>query len=255
MYNHIGFNYGDEFLGIMTYFHRDGSSAYHPDLDLRLLYSQDGLQYERPGPDPSERPALIPGGDDGEWDRYMVMLTGAPPIRVGDQLYFYHRGSAFVHPPFDAPDSYRSGGIGLATLRLDGFASLVAVGHGAVTTQPIIFSEGIALRINADASTGEIRVALLDEFGVPLTGYELTDAIAITTDSVDHLVAWAGGSDISALTGQAIQILFDMTDAELFSYTISSIIPEPATMCLLGLGGLMLLRHGRRAGRLCRKEN
>ena len=69
--------------------------------------------------------------------------------------------------------------------------------------------------------------------------------MAITTDSVDHLVAWTGGSDISALTGLPIQILFDMTDAELFSYTISSIIPEPATVMLIAAGSIIMLRRRR----------
>ena len=255
VYNHVGFNYGDEYLGFLTYFHRDTGLALHPDLDVRLLYSQDGLHYERPGPDPNQRVPLIGTGDSGEWDRYITMLTGAPPIRVGDELFIYYRGMSKVHGPFTAPDNYQDGGVGLATIRVDGFASLVAVGHGVVTTQPIIFDDGVVLRINADASSGEIRIALLDEFGVPLTGYELADAMSINTDSVDHLAAWAGGSDISALIGQPIQILFDMTDAELFSYTISSIIPEPSTLALLGAAGLMLLRRRRHAGLFRGSEN
>ena len=247
VYNHVGFNYGDEYLGFLTYFHRDTGSAYHPDLDLRLLHSVDGLHYTRPGPNPNERVPLIGTGGSGEWDRYIVMLTGAPPIRVGDQLYMYYRGMSKVHGPFTEPDGYQYGGIGMATIRADGFASLAAVGQGTVVTEPIEFAEGIALHINADASGGQIRVAILDESGVPISGYTLGDAIAVTGDSVDHLARWAAGSDISALAGQPIHLLFDMTDAELFSYTVSNIIPEPATMALLGVGGLMVLRRRRSA--------
>jgi len=76
VYNHVGFVYGDRYLGILTYLHRDPELL----LTLHLLTSRDGEQWQRPN---MGRP-LIDVGEMGEWDRFTNMLTGAPPIRVGD---------------------------------------------------------------------------------------------------------------------------------------------------------------------------
>ena len=118
VYNHVGFVYGDRYLGFLTYFARDPKN---PLLTVRLLTSRDGDNWQRP--DTSQ--PLIDVGPIGEWDRFLIMLTGAPPIRVGNQLYIYYRGMARRHKPYEGKDEpfNEGGGLGLATLRVDGFAS------------------------------------------------------------------------------------------------------------------------------------
>ena len=66
-------------------------------------------------------------GEISDWDRLQTRMTGAPPIRVDDKLFFYYRGFSASHNKGQFPrDHYFAGEIGLATLRLDGFASLAA---------------------------------------------------------------------------------------------------------------------------------
>ena len=91
MYNNTGFDYGSQYLGFLTYFdkHADRQSQ-----ELRLLSSRDAEQWQRVN---MEGEPLIPCGAVGAWDRFQVMLTGAPPITVGDRLFIYYRGTPRRH--------------------------------------------------------------------------------------------------------------------------------------------------------------
>ena len=115
LYNHLGFVYGDEYLGLLTYFHNTPDRHYR--LDVRLLWSEDGLHYTLPGPDSRDRPPLIDCGEIGDWDRLQTRLTGAPPLRVQDRLYLYYRGFSSSHDKAGSPkDTYSAGAIGLARI-------------------------------------------------------------------------------------------------------------------------------------------
>ncbi len=90
---------------------------------------------------------LIERGSEGSWDEHMI-TTAAPPIRVGDELYIYYSGSASHHDwwafgkqeldtPEAEPDYRARHGLGLATIRADGFVSLDAgIREGAICTKP-----------------------------------------------------------------------------------------------------------------------
>ena len=141
---------------------------YYKTLDVRLLPSRDGLRYKIAGPDPVGREPLIGCGGIGQWDRFLVMITATPPIRVGDKLYIYHRGGTSWHKPFSHkdPDEYNFGANGLATLRVDGFASLAATFAGGQFTTRSVVCTGKGLTVNAIANPGKVWVELLDESDV-----------------------------------------------------------------------------------------
>src|SRR5687767_9214228 len=82
-------------------------------------------------------------------------------------------------------------GVGLATLRLDGFVSVEAREAGTLTTRPLVFL-GDTLVVNANAAGGSLRVEALDGAGKPIAGFGADDCEPITTDSVRHVVAWKG---------------------------------------------------------------
>ena len=222
LYNHMGFLYGDQYLGFVSHYVVEEDGVHH--LRVRLLSSRDGLHFDFPGADALTRPALIDVAEIGEWDRFMCMITGAPPIRVGDKLHIYYRGYAETHDrSADKPkDSYFAGANGLATIRLDGFASLAAgFDGGFVTTTPFLF-EGGMLTINAKANFyASVIVEVLDDAGEPIAGYAAADCVPMTEDRVDAAVTWKEHADLRALAGRPIKLRFHLNNARLYAWRIT----------------------------------
>ena len=215
VYNHKGFVYGDQYLGYLTYFDRNPKN---PLLTVRLLSSRDGNSWQRPTDLP-----LIDVGGPGESDRFVNMLTGGPPIRVEDKLYLYYRILARRHSPYeglDEPPAGSIGGIGLATLRIDGFASLSAsYDGGRVTTKPFRFA-GSRLLLNAKADFGSVSVEALDQRGEPIPGFARADCRPTRSDSLDAEVHWKRHANLDPLKRQPIRLRFHLENARLFSYRI-----------------------------------
>jgi hypothetical protein len=214
IYNHVGFVYGDRYLGFLTYFARDSKD---PRLTVRLLTSRDGEHWQRPD---TGQP-LIGSGGIGQVDRFTNMITGAPPIRVGDRLYLYYRAMANRHTPYEGKDSsQQGGGICLATLRVDGFASLDAGYEGGqVTTRPFP-CKGATLRINAKADFGEIAVEALDENRKPLAGFTREQCEPMRADRPDHAMRWRDGA-LATLEGRPVRLRFYLRNAQLYSWRIA----------------------------------
>jgi len=104
------------------------------------------------------------------------------------------------------------------TLRLDGFASVSAPMGGELLTKPIIF-EGKALVLNMSTSAaGSIRVEVQSRGGKPLPGRSLADCPDIFGDSLEHVVAWKDGSDLSRLAGKPVRLRITLRDADLFAF-------------------------------------
>jgi hypothetical protein len=221
LYNNTGFVYGDQYLGFLTHFNK------HPleqTQTLQLLSSRDAETWTRV-PGGTERP-LIPLADVGAWDRFQIMLTGAPPIPVGDRLYIYYRGTARRHnkvakefDPRIAPDQDPGTmAIGLATVRRDGFASLDASFDGGTVTTGVLSLGGSALSVNVKADYGEVRVAVLREDGEAVEGFAEEDCAPLHTDSVAARVRWKGGHSLEALAGRPVRLRFRLKNARLYSY-------------------------------------
>ncbi len=101
--------------------------------------------------------------------------------------------------------------------RLDGFVSLDTTNTtGVARTRPLVFA-GSFLTLNLDARNGVTRVALLNELGAPLPGYDLADCDPITTDSINHIVTWHGSSSLSNLAGSTVRLKLEMTRTKLYA--------------------------------------
>ena len=218
LYNNIGFVYGKQYLGFLTHFDRN---AYRQSQTLQLLASPDGENWTRPFAG-----ELIDTGDVGEWDRFQILLTGAPPIPVGDRLHIYYRGTPRRHnkvvgdfePRID-PDQKRDFmGIGLATLRLDGFASVSSSYDGGnITMRPLEFG-GEQLSVNVVSDWGELRVEILDEAGKVIPEYSADDCIPICEDTVATHVTWKHRRNLAELSGKTMKLRFFLKNARLYSY-------------------------------------
>jgi len=116
-------------------------------------------------------------------------------------------------------------GIGLATMRLDGFVSLDAgPSGGRLLTRPLMFT-GEQLEINANVR-GQVTVSVMDEDCQPIPGFDHKDCRPILGDSVRHSVSWKAGSDVSSLQSRTVRLEFILTRAELYAFRFVGLFPN-----------------------------
>ena len=216
---------------------RDREPLFSGGRDRAIVHTQltvsrdpDWLEWHRM----PERKSLIEPSDPGEWD-CAIRMPFYRPLEVGDELWLYYTGWARL---FNAPRMYGAGvitgakpgktiklddtlipageklpanGIGLATMRLDGYISLDAGPRGGVlTTKPFTF-RGSKLVLNARA-LGHITVEILNADGERM---EECGHVSITGDSVKHCIPW---QDLRSLTGKPVRLRFRMWNAQLYGF-------------------------------------
>ena len=111
-----------------------------------------------------------------------------------------------------------TGGIGLATIRRDGFISLRAGARSASVTTKVLRFNGNRLTVNAlTQGGGHVVVELQDAVGNPIPGFAMADCEGLAGEEVDRVVRWKRGSAVSGLAGRPIRMRFVLRDADLFS--------------------------------------
>ena len=249
-YGMCGFPYEGMYLGMLWVFDISGwapGKAKIPGIGgedgpsaVELTSSRDRslLNWQRV----CDRDVFIPVGDVDTFDG-AIIYTANRPIIVGDEIWIYYSGNrvGHAHPmrrpklPADYELIAKTrakgpiGGVGLATLRLDGWVSVDA-GHveGILTTKSLIFEGKKKLVINANAASGSIGVEIMDQAGQPLPGFAKSDCDTFIGDAIRHTVVWNGRSDISELAGKPVSLRFYLQDAKLFSFTAAEVPAAPA---------------------------
>lgn len=205
-----GFNF---FYGMPTRYHAGIYWGFlwpfrmNSDIHTELAWSRDGIDFDRL---PS-RPQLIERGPEGAWDDGMVF--GSPFwVDVGDQWWIYYAG-------WDGPHgiSERTGGIGLAKLRKEGFISMRGPAAGGVLCTRKVLWPGGKLLVNADARGGELRVRVSDEKRKALPGLDYKDCLPLDGDSTAHEVSWREQS-IESLAGKVIRLEIFLKDADIYTF-------------------------------------
>ncbi len=187
--------YETVYLGLLRMYHTDSDVV-----DIQLATSRNGMHWERPTREP-----FIPTGPTREdWDYGNNSVPATPPIRVGDELWFYYAGRSTLHN-----ESPNDGAIGLATLRVDGFASMTADAQGTLTTKLLSYDGG-KLCLNADASAGSIRVELL-------SGDKVVKSKPIQSDAVRHVIEWDSNQPVP---GGKIRLRFHLDRAKLYAFWV-----------------------------------
>lgn len=176
-----------------------------------LMTSRDGHFFNR-----WNEAFLRPGVEKpGTWtygDHYMawhVVETKSEEEGAPNELSFY------------ATEQYWKGNASALrryTLRLDGFVSVNAPFKGGeLVTKPLLFNgEQLVLNFSTSAA-GDIYVEILDEKNNPIPGFTMEECEPVFGDSVDRVVKWQGGADVSSLAGNPVKLRFKMKDADLFS--------------------------------------
>lgn len=186
-------------------------------MEVQLAWSWDLVNWTRP----PARGQFIPRGAKGDWDGGMIVTARAPVI-VGDQMYFYYGGTDGLHD-----DKRVNAGIGLATLRLDGFCSMRAGGaEGWLITRREPFHEP-AVTLNArTAADGFVAAEILDRRNRVVPGFSRSDCQAFTGDSVRHVMRWKERRFPARARRDDYKIRFWLKHAALFAYLPEGLDPD-----------------------------
>jgi hypothetical protein len=228
VYGHVAFPYESMWIGFprLLRWERTGWKQ----VEVELSASRDGVNWVRIGDTDKKpvrrnwsglgnRPVFLPLGGPDDWDRDFTDVANNGPILVGDELWFFYRGSRNLRP--DGKNDWIFA-VGLAKLRRDGFVSIDAgTEPGTLTTRPLTLS-GNTLHINATASGGSLKVGLAGMDGKPLPGFGIDDCVTLVGDGTDQIVRWKEKDDLSAAKERAehIRLQFEMTNAELYSFWV-----------------------------------
>jgi hypothetical protein len=225
---------GTGLLGFLT------TLSYVPNhLGVRLVYSRDGKNWTHL----NNRKLLIDRGPKGAWDEFMTTMP-SPCIEFNGELYFFYGGAINHHDwwltgareEIDAPEAYDKSkvrySLGLAKMRMDGFASLIAtVRPGLLITRHFI-SDGRYLMVNARcAVNGSIRAEIADGRDEVIPGYGKDDCDVFTGDDTKHVFSWKGVTQLPpadfarpsypARENERLRkIRFYIDKAEIFSFTM-----------------------------------
>ena len=248
VYYLTAFPYGSHWLGLWR---RHISWPHAGILDLRLAYSADGIEWVR-----HRDQALIPLGQIGTWDRFNNQAASVP-IAVGNELWVFYIGATWRHAEYRSsglPDTeykprtgeYRDlitdrqmrgdwaaltqrdtngsskglwSGLGIAKLRMDGFASIGAsFDGGEITTVPMILPQG-HLHVNVQSRFGALGVEVLDAGTADvLNGL---GSLPITADSIDAPVIWPKAEPLLAVRDRPVRLRFTLRNAQLYTFWVS----------------------------------
>lgn len=204
LYGMASFDYFGNRLGLLWMYH---NSPDNKTMDVQLAAWQVGTGWQRAG----DRQPILATGGRGAWDAGLVVTSSAPVIAPGpepDALWLYYGGGNVRHDD----SRYRRNGIGLARMRLDGFAAMESCHFpGRLVSRPVI-PTGPLLHLNLAARHGEVTVIVRD--------FESDQVLASSKplrdiDAVDVVVVWQHGEWSS---GRAVTLEFALCNAALYAF-------------------------------------
>ncbi len=198
--------FGENYIGMMYSYKKPGNET----IDVQLTVSHDNKSWNRV----ANQGTFIPLGTSGTWDDGMIFC--APVFNHGDKTLIYYSAWDNSH---DSKERRRSG-IGLATLRLNGFVSLDATDAGNITTHLMKNANG-PLLVNVNAAGGSLRTELIDDEGNPLLDYSMSECLPIQSDNISKIVKWKNHAELP--TGlKEFRIRFKMDNASLYGFYAGS---------------------------------
>ena len=224
-YGLVRFRVGELHVGMLNVFRRT-----HNTMDIHLVRSRDGFRWQRVGPGQP----FIGLGPEGAWDCYMAE-TGAVPAFFEDEIRIFYCGANLHHDwwmygekeGMDVPEArpgWNGGrtGLGMATLRPEGFVSVdTTAREGVLVTRPVV-ADGRQLLVNAACRpTGYLDVEVVDMNDDVVPGYGRDACDSFAGDSHRHPVSWGGTSELPAqLMARGVKLRFFSRDCSLYAFRI-----------------------------------
>ena len=211
--------YEGYYIGTPWMFYRDTNQR----IDVQLIHSRDGIHWRRT----AGRERILPNGPEGAWDSGII-FTACQPVVLDDRILIYYsafQGDHHGHPERDWEESqqYYRGGIGVATLRRDGWVSLdLSYGGGEILTRPLRIPPATndddtpRLLLNTNAFTGDVRVTVQNLDGTPIPGFE--NSRNLHGDFLRSEVTWSRGHSLAELVGRRVQLKIHGRLARIYSY-------------------------------------
>lgn len=176
----------------------------HEQVEPVFMTSRDGVLFRR------WAEALIPitAPKDRDGNRSNYMTWGLLQLPGDERELSVYATEAYYAGPGSRVRRF--------VFRVEGFVSVHAPGKGVLVTKPLRFA-GKELEMNFAARGAGVRVELQDTNGQAMKGFALDDCAPLKGDEIKRVVKWKGGSDVSSLAGTAVQLRFEMDDADFFS--------------------------------------
>jgi hypothetical protein len=229
LYSFNAVAYESVMLGVMEMLYntandnRDCESVGMPkQTALHFVFSRDGRTFE-----PRDEADIPPSGwGSGKWDSGYLSPASGICIIKDERLWFYYSGFRGDKTRLASGKKwyrngmYSNGAIGVATLRRDGFAGMVADGKGELVTKTVVFS-GNHLFVNAECRFGSLSAEIEDEKGNVIPGFSRSDCTVFTRKNSTKTELRFKGGDLSALSGRPVKIRFLLYCGTLYSFWVS----------------------------------
>ncbi len=200
------FHYANVYIGLPSILNEDDT------VDTELAWSPDTRNWYRISPGS----AFIPrGGNLSDYpcsDYDAGCIYASVPVIKNDEILIYYGGSNHYHT------DWREGSLNLARIRPDGFAGYITANSDTGRIKTNLFDvAGSDFRISADIDQqGFLKVAVIDEAGIPVPGYTIEDSRVLTGNATDAIVRWNGKS-LSDLKGEKVAFELVFKDAVVYS--------------------------------------
>jgi hypothetical protein len=208
LYAQVTFRYYNIYLGIVMVFNTENPSTVGT-VQCKLAWSpsiQSGWQWVSPSGLTGDEIIPIDGAGSGAFDSNICFA--AKPIVVGDAVHLYYMGGNGPH------NGARNSSLGLATLRMDGFAGLRAGADRIVVETVPLSVAGSSLVVTADVSSGgSVCIGVLGEADL-----SVDDCVPITGDVTDMPVQFNGGKTLDGLVGSDVTLQIAVKDAMIYTF-------------------------------------
>jgi hypothetical protein len=219
VYNMSVYPHAAGFIGLPTMFRvtaarrppselTPGQSPDDGPIEVQLATSADGRTWQRTEP----RVNVIPRGAPGTFNGGAILGVSSTAVDVDGETWAYYTALTTTHG--GALPAKRLS-IGRAEWRRHGFVSLDAgAAGGRVETKPLLLGAP-TLVVNADASHGAVRVALLEADGRAIPGCSLEESEPLRADATRWSVRWRSAAGVP--TDRPVRVVVELTKARLFS--------------------------------------
>lgn len=212
------------YVGLLWMFHNGSSepvnsfNQFFGTMDAQLVYSYDGVRFVR-GPreaflslNPIPEPAC-------------TQIRPSSIVETDTEIRIYSEGHRGEHGRERAQQQLAGdeplAQLILHTLRKDGWMRLRPRGDwGRIQTKPFVLLTP-DLRVNADATYGEVRFQLTDEKSVALPGFSFEDCEPLRAqNSLDFAVRWKN-ADLATVTNRPLRLEVSFRNTDLYTITMA----------------------------------